>query len=146
VPARGYSWPPFAPGHELSLKHGAASPRMVRPIADQLAAELAEVAPWAAAPQFAAARAGWARVEAQLVLLHRYLDEHGLLDDAGEPRPAATWAAKLEGRAQSLRAELGLSPASMAKLLGDLSRTSASGDGVDALKAAGRALLEGRPS
>jgi hypothetical protein len=38
--ARGYSWPPFEPGHTLSTRHGAYSPRRVEP----LAAELVELA------------------------------------------------------------------------------------------------------
>jgi len=56
APARGYSWPPFEPGHTLSLVHGAYSPRLVReaarPIVALLVQELASEAPWLSSPAF----------------------------------------------------------------------------------------------
>jgi hypothetical protein len=44
-PARGYSWPPFAPGHTLSLKHGVYSERKIGERAAEVLADLAEVMP-----------------------------------------------------------------------------------------------------
>ena len=35
-PARGYSWPPFEPGHMLSVKSGIYSERFVTPRADEI--------------------------------------------------------------------------------------------------------------
>lgn len=37
---RGYSWPPFEPGNTVSVRHGANSARMVRPVAQRIEAEL----------------------------------------------------------------------------------------------------------
>lgn len=142
-PRRDYSWPPFKPGHELSKRHGAYSPRSWRPLADRIAAELVDVAPWAAEPTFAASVAAWARVEAQLQLVLDWLDEHGPLDDEGEPRGATNLQLKLESSAANLRATLGLDPQSWARLLASF---AAAGDPADEgrrqLLEVGRRLLE----
>lgn len=153
-PARGYSWPPFekgntlgkprfVPGHEDSLKHGADSDRW-RPIAEALTAELATTAPWTSGPAYAGAVAAWARNEAQIVLIGNYLDRVGLLDDEGLPRPASNRLDRLESRAETLRARLGLDPLSMVKLLGGLSAIAAAGpaDDLEALKKDGRIMLK----
>ena len=145
-PRRGYSWPPFEPGHTLSTKHGARSERFVRPIADRLTAELVEIAPWAARPAYGPTVAAWAYAEAQLYLLRAYIDEHGPLDGDGAPRPATALLEKVETRATSLRAELGLTPLSLAKLMAALSAAPAGtdDDGLARLRAEGRALVETR--
>lgn len=142
---RGYSWPPFPEGHELRLEHGAHSERHITPVAEAIAAELDAIAPWLNRPAFAPGRAAWIRVEAQLALLHKYLDEHGILDDHGRPRPAAEFMAKLETRAEKMRARLGLDPIAMASLIRLL--TDAPGtddDALSKLKAEGRAIIEAR--
>lgn len=141
-PARGYTWPPFAPGHEQSIKHGATSERRWRPIAQLVAVELVDSAPWLAGRQFAGAVAQLARVEAQLELLGAWLDEHGLLDDEGVPWPATGLQQKLEARAQSLRGDLGLQPVALVRVLAGLSAIDgpAAQEGLEALKAAGRGL------
>src|SRR5438874_771269 len=41
--ARGYSWPQFPPGHTLTLRHGAKSPRRVDPLAAELVARVLEL-------------------------------------------------------------------------------------------------------
>lgn len=145
LPARDYSWPPFPKGHELRLEHGANSERHIAPVADAIAAELDVIAPWLNRPAFAPGRAAWIRVEAQLALLQKYLDEHGILDDEGKPRPSAEFMLRLETRAEKLRARLGLDPLSMASLIRLL--TDAPGtddDALDKLKAEGRAIIEAR--
>ena len=38
--ARRYSWPPFPPGHELSVRHGVWSRRRVDPLVQELVAGL----------------------------------------------------------------------------------------------------------
>jgi hypothetical protein len=126
------------------LQHGAYSTRTWKPLADAIAAELPEVAPWCSRPTYGAAVAAWARVEAQLQLVLAWLDEHGPLDADGEPRPATALLARLESQAQSLRAELGLSPLALAKLLGTF--TSSPGgtddDALEALRAEGRRIVD----
>lgn len=147
-PARGYTWPPFAPGHTLTLAHGARSPRTVQPLADRYAGALAESAPWTAAPAFAGAVASWAWGEAQAALLRAWLDEHALLDDDGRERPAAEQLAKVEGRLVKLRDALGLTPRALGQLLASaasVASTTADVEGLDALRATGRRLLAARP-
>ncbi len=145
-PSRSYSWPPFEAGHTLSLRHGATSPRTVAPIAERLAAELADSAPWTAGPSHAATVAAWSWAEAQATLLRAWLDEHGLLTAEGEPRPAAALLDKVDKRAANLRAELGLSPMALAKLLTAVSGLTAEAatSGLDALRAEGRRIVEAR--
>lgn len=141
-PARGYSWPPFEPGNLAALRHGARSERMVRPIADRLAAELATAAPWATQPAFAAEVQAWAWAEARCVLLRAWLDEHGLLDDEGEPRPAAGELARAEASASKARANLGLSPRAWAQLRAAMAAGDHGDDGLAALEAVGRAMAQ----
>jgi hypothetical protein len=85
--------------------------------------------------------------EAQLALLGAYLDEVGLLDEDGQPRPAANRVDRLEARASTLRSELGLTPLALAKLLANPAAfASAGGDdvGLEALRAEGRAIVAAR--
>ncbi len=144
---RAYSWPQFAADNEMSLTHGAYSANRVRPIAEAIRAALGEVAPWTDREAFAGACASLAWVEAQLELLRAHVDEHGILDADGEPAGAVSYMAKLEGRAQSLRAELGLTPQALAKLLSSLVSVAVAGgddDGLEVLKAEGAAILDAR--
>jgi hypothetical protein len=41
-PARNYSWEPFEPGHELSIRHGAYATLHLRPRAEEIATRLRE--------------------------------------------------------------------------------------------------------
>jgi hypothetical protein len=141
--------PPFVDGNLDALRHGADSPRMVAPLAQEFERALLLVAPWTARPAFDVARASLARVEAQLALLHSYLDAHGLLDDDGQPPPAANRLNRLEARASTLRGELGLTPLALTKLLGTLAGVAAAGgdeDTLAALKREGAAILAARES
>ncbi len=113
---RGYSWEPFQPGNTASLQHGAKSARTFGPIADQLAARLLEVQPDLAGPESAATVRAWSQVEAKAGLVNAYLDEVGLLDEAGAPRPANRLAHDFENKAQRLRRQLGLTPLAAAEL------------------------------
>lgn len=114
---------------------------MLRPIADQLAAGLAQVAPWTSAASFQGAVASWGWAEAQAHVLRAYLDEHGLVDD-GQPRGAAGMLERVEGRLAGLRAQLGLTPLALGRLLATLSQVD--GDrgeqGLEALRRAGAEL------
>jgi hypothetical protein len=141
-PRRGYSWPPLQPGHTLTLKHGATSPRVLQPVADQLAAGLAAVAPWTSAATFAGVTASWSWAEAQAVVLRRYLDEVGQVDAEGQPRPAAGMLERVETRLANLRAQLGLTPLALGKLLATLSQVDGDrgAEGLEALRRAGAEL------
>jgi hypothetical protein len=150
-PPRGYSWPPFEAGNTAALKHGASSPRKVRPIAEELQAMLLAEAPWIDRPGFAGAVRSLCWTEAQIVLLTVWLDEHGVLRDPGvdelepQPRAATRLLRDLENRAEKLRSSLALTPTSMAKMLGTLRAVvEDSDDGLAALKREGRAMLAAR--
>lgn len=135
--------PPFPPGNTAALKHGAQSPQVVRPLADAIAAELATIAPWTSAPAYATTVGALAWTEAQVLLLREWLDEQGLLDGDGIPRPASNRLDRLEARAENLRARCGLDPLSMVKLLGGLTAIAATtgGDDLERLKAEGRRIV-----
>lgn len=144
---RGYSWPPFEPGHTLSLKHGADSPRQVQPVADELEAWLHEAAPWTRAQSNLATVKAWAWAEARAQLIRSWLDQHEAVNDEGEVPAAATYLERIEARAARLREELAQTPQSKAKLLAALTSIAvASGDdeGLAALKAEGGRILDAR--
>ena len=147
APGASGSWPPFTIDNEAATTHGAHSPRRVASLAAEVGRELPRTAPWTRSEAFARARLSLAWCEAQLALVRGYVDEHGVLDDEGRPRPAAMFLDKLEARAGTLRGELALTPASMAKLLGVLAGVAAAGgDGgaLDALRREGARILEAR--
>lgn len=144
VAARGYSWPPASVANRLALKHGADSEREVTPVAEALAVELVQVAPWCQRAAFAPAVAAWSRAEAQVQLVMAWLDHHGLLDDGGEPRRAATYLLRLEASAAHRRSELGLTPTAFAKLLASLEgRPEAAGE-REAMLAEAQAIIDAR--
>jgi hypothetical protein len=136
--------PPFAPGNLAALRHGADSHRMVAPLAAGFERALYDVAPWTRRPVFAEARASLSWTEAQITLLQAYLNEHGLLDGDGRPRPAARRLDRLEARAAKLLRALGLTPRSLPKLLASLQTVACSGGdehGLAALRAEHDAML-----
>jgi hypothetical protein len=101
-PARGYSWPPFAPGHTLSMKHGATSERRIGPLARnhrrrvlrQIGLRASEIDPVGRA-----FLEHYCRLIAKVVLIDNYLDEHGVLDEHGTPRPCMTLYVRLHNAA-----------------------------------------------
>jgi hypothetical protein len=72
-PASGYSWPPFQPGHTLSLKHGAYATLHLRPRAGDIAARLRDALGDSFeekhAPAIEAAAMAGARVERAMAVL-----------------------------------------------------------------------------
>jgi len=143
-PARGYTWPPFEPDNTAALTHGATSERKWRPIAEQLAADMLREAPWLCRQAFSLAVAAWAATEAKAALVDRWLDEHGLLTDDGDPRPANSLSDRLHARAITLRSQLGFDPVSFAKLLATFAGVPGGEDALSALKAEGARLVEAR--
>ena len=119
----------------------------LRPLADEIAQRLPAVAPWTARPPFDAALQSLAWIEAQIVVLRGWVDQHGLLDAHGQTRPAATLLQRLESQASTLRAELGLTPQALARLLGSLATVATAGSdngGLSALKAEGQRIVATR--
>lgn len=142
------SWwiPPFEPGNEAAVTHGAYSERRWRPLADRLHVELVDLVPWAADPVHQFVIAEYCRVEAQLHIVGQFLDERGLFDNEGEPRAATRLQGDLSRRAEGLRAQLGIGPLNLAKLLAALGAVDgeATPDGVEALRERGRQILDAR--
>jgi hypothetical protein len=151
-PARGYSWPPFQPGHTMSVVHGAWSERAVGPRADAIATAVLEDADFpdhVRSPVFRMSLAAWARAEAVASLLYDYLVTLGpeaMMTPrlAGTRAPADLWRAA-DAHAAKLRSELGLSPVSYAKIAKDLGLAGrAAEDALERMAKAGREIRERR--
>jgi hypothetical protein len=142
VPARGYSWPPFQPGHTLSLRHGARSPRTYQPLARELVAGVLVERPWLAG--YPEALAAWSEAEARCDLLRRWLADRELLDDAGvseQVTGALHWLTRLETVADRLRQRLGLDARSDVELLKGQAEVARTQVDLAAVAAAGREAL-----
>ena len=121
----------------------------LRPLAENIARRLPEVAPWTARPPFDAALQSLAWIEAQIVFLRGRVDEYGMLDSRGQSQPATTLLQRLERQASTLRAELGLTPQALARLLGSLATVATAGSdkgGLAALKEEGQRIVATRQS
>ncbi len=141
--ARGYSWEPFEPGNTVSTWHGAKSERRIGPLAERIEQTARGLPSWPSYLDDAAygpAVASWARAEAIVELLWRYLSERDLdetLSDTStdktiteqdgdgkqrrisagrRTRAALDLLERAEGRAARARASLGLDPMSRARL------------------------------
>jgi hypothetical protein len=146
-PARRYSWPPLEPGHTLTLRHGARSHRTIAPLAESLAAELVESAPWVGHPAFRSTLERWAFAEAQCIQRREWISEHGLLAEDGSEQHSSAELARNEATAAKAAAELGLSPAAMVRVLAGLSQVSgddAATEALESLSAVGRDLVARR--
>jgi hypothetical protein len=120
-PGANGSWPPFPPGHQLSLRHGAYSPRRVDPLAAEILEHLLtdDAVGYLRAPRWRLAVLALCRAEAQVQLLTEYLAKAG--DGVGDldserVRSAYLLLHRAEARAIQLRGRLGLDPLSAARL------------------------------
>jgi hypothetical protein len=126
-PARGYSWPPFEPGNDAAVKHGAHSKLRLEPRAAELAGELRELLDRqlgpatceADDPTIALAALALAQVEAATL----WLAEHGLVDERGQPRGLLRHLGTMINTASRLCDRLGMTPTSRAALGLDVART-----------------------
>jgi hypothetical protein len=147
-PGRGYSWEPFQPGHTLSLRHGAFSPRKVEPRAAEYVDAVLEIASadgstvsYLADLTYQPALVAWSRAEAQQDMIEEYIAEvGGPIDEDGKVRPAADLLERVARRAERMRTRLGLDPLSRASLARDLAVAQAPRT-IEDLKRAGRELL-----
>ena len=112
--------PPFPPGHTLTLKHGAFSPRRIQPVAEQLIAELLDDAEanYLRKPIWRRTVHAWARAEARVLLLTAWLEDRGDagIDSDGEVTSVLRVLKDWESRAEKARTRLGLDPLSAARL------------------------------
>jgi hypothetical protein len=145
-PARGYSWPPFKEGNELSIRHGAFSQRRVSARALEICDALLVAYPYLADDVFAEALERYTREEARAVLLHEYVmsvaEEQGV--EAVKPY-LWTEAARAAANAQRFAQDCGLDPTGHARIAHDLGvakshRSQSAWKGTEELARRGRAI------
>ena len=142
IAARGYSWPPFEEGNTAALKHGGYSVEVYGPVARELVSGVLTDRPQL--NRYRTAVAAWADVEARCLVVREHLEQHGMLDDDGKPRPAVELLVRLERQADRARQRLGLDPkadADLAKSTADAQHSIAD---LDSIREAGRKALEAR--
>lgn len=128
TPANPRQHPPFEPGNEMGLHHGAFSPRKVDPLAVELVDRVLDDPSLAylQAPAFRPAVWAWAKAEAQAQLLSEYLEERGKggVGDLADERVRSAYLLlhRAEARADRSRARLGLDPLSRARLGKDVAQ------------------------
>lgn len=125
------------------MKAGHRSPRIVSPLAEELAAALVEIRPDLA--DFPHAVRGWARTEVQAALLRSWLDDHGVVDDDGKPRDAMLrHLGSFERLAIAQRDRLGLDPRSQAALARERVEASRGAFDLEQFMREGQEALERR--
>jgi hypothetical protein len=135
--------PPFEPGNEAAVTHGARSQKKVEELARQIDADLAERAPWVL--DYPEALKAYGRAESVARMLLADLAKVGLYAANGEFRASvlARWATS-ENTAAKLRDALGLTPRSEAAVARDRAAAAASSvDVVAELARQGRATRAG---
>jgi hypothetical protein len=128
-PPTGTQAAPYQPGNLAAVVYGGHSAQVVDAVAahylEQARAMLGDHVPSQVQPsEYQRAVIAWARAEARCDLVARYLDDVGLLDQDGNPRPAARFALEAERTAAKRREELGLTPLARAKLGRDVASAS----------------------
>jgi hypothetical protein len=130
--ARGYSWPPFESGNTAAMTAGHQSPRKVDPIAQSLVEHIVALPglEHLRERRFTASVWAWARAEAVVLLLADYCA--GMtVEQVTTPQSKRSMTEPLEllrrweATAATQRARLGLDPMSAAKLMRELTETSA---------------------
>lgn len=120
--------PPFQPGNQLSVTHGAYSSRRTDPIARRLLEEIASdpTTSYLAAPKYHAQLWQWAQAQAKVEAISEYVDELPLdmaMDsDRGKISPLDLLR-KWMTTAQGLASTMGFTPASAARLGKDVAAT-----------------------
>ena len=143
--ARGYSWETAQPGNFLALRHGAYSPRVVTPLAQELIESLLVEAPDLAAPRYRFAVAAWARAETMAAILGFWIEMQHPLDDTGAPRALLLKELRAaESRAEKARNALGLDPASHVRLVRDRAEAASATWSIDAALKVGSRIIEAR--
>ena len=139
-PARGYSWPPFKPGHRLSLIHGADSARAIEAKAAEVHDELLSIAPYLAEDKFIPAVNRYLQAAAREALLDRHIQAVSAEKGAGAVSSRlweqATAATRL---AAKLGSDLGLDPIGHARIRALAVGAEVGEATLDELKAQGQA-------
>jgi hypothetical protein len=120
--------PPFQPGNQLAVTHGAFSAARTDPIARQYITELAAdpTLSYLDQPRFAAGLWQWATAQARVQLLSEWVDkmsmETSTYSGKGQTSPLELLR-KWMSTAQTYAARLGLDPLSAARLGKDVAST-----------------------
>lgn len=155
VPARGYSWPPFEPGNQASLRHGAystlATGERAQGVADEIRTSLPFYSP-ADEPAVRLLAVSLVRVE----FATRALDE---VDEQLGGKALAPYMIDSHERLDRLRKDLRSWIATSVRLMAELGMTASSrvrlgvdvvlaqraaDDALDRLREEGRAIREAR--
>lgn len=123
LPENDRQHPPFEPGNQVAVSHGAYSPRLVDPLAQTFVDLVLEdpAVVQLRAPHWRPALWAWARAEAQAQLMTEWLEAQSGDDGVGDLSDERVKAAYLllhraEARAHACRGRLGLDPLSAARL------------------------------
>jgi hypothetical protein len=142
-PKRGYTWPPFQPGHTLSLRHGARSSRFCDPLAKALVKALLEARPDLA--NYPETLISWAHAEARVELIRMWFAQEGFkVDDDGKIHGPVDQLLRFEASAARLRSDLGLTPLSDAQLAKTRAEATHSIVDLEAIRERGRAAWAAR--
>lgn len=143
--ARGYSWPPFEPGHTLSTTHGASSPRVIEAKAAEVHEQLLELAPWCNQPHYLPSVNRYLQAAAREALLHEHITT---VSAAKGPRAVAArvWeqATAATRLAHTLAGDLGLTPLGEARLRAVAGSAAVTEHTLASVAAQGRATVAGR--
>jgi hypothetical protein len=134
--------PPFQPGNDLAVTHGAYAQRKVAPLAAQLIESVMadDQVSYLHLPSYRPALAAWAAAEAKVILIEAWVD--GMtIESAAESKQGQTSPLELlrkwDATCQTHRARLGMDPLSRARLGRDVAATQ-----VDAVAALTRMRAE----
>ncbi len=141
LPARGYSWPPFAAGNLTAVRHGTRSDRLVSERAAAIHAALVEIAPWVTDLDVEAVDR-YCRAEGRARMLHDYTVTTAAQKGVEAVLPYLwTEATRAEANAARFAQDLGLDPTGRAKLAKDLGvAVHFGGDQLADLTEQGRAI------
>lgn len=109
--------PPFAPGHELSMRHGAYSVKRIGERARTVASDVLDLAPHLDDPAWSLAVTEYAMARGRLELLTVAIENHLTTQPIAKLSPRLVESATAASReAAAQRASLGLDPRSLAEL------------------------------
>lgn len=134
--------PNFSPGNFDRRTHGVYSERTFHPIAEELRDLLLEARP--DLQDHMPAVMAWARAEARVLLAEDWFVDHPMIEPDGKVTDVAKFVNKLEGTAQRMRQELGLTPMSQAKLATERAQATRHSFDISKLIDAGAEAIEAR--
>lgn len=137
--------PDFEPGNELSLVHGANSPRAIAARAQEVHAELLVAAPYLDDDKFLPAVSRYLQAAARESLLHQHIVTLSESKGAGEV-PARVWeqATAATRLAAKLGSDLGLDPLGHARIRALSAGAQVNESSVEELQERGRVIRAAR--